>query len=155
MSFLGALSAGNINVNTVLYLCCGQAMSPGPYFVTPLSIPLAPPVGPTNAGMVGLAPVYDLVSFTNYYIILLLMIYNLDAALGNPIWATADGYVHSLPSLDGVGQSHTERRLPCPAVCLSILNEPAVLAGYFGVAEACIRPGESLGRGVVNQLDGQ
>jgi hypothetical protein len=66
-------------------------------------------------------------------------------ALGDPIWATADGYPRYPPGLREIGRSLPERIVPTPQFRLKLF-EPELAAGYFGVGLGRVQPGRSLDR---------
>jgi len=70
--------------------------------------------------------------------------YFLDASIGNPIWATADGNGDTPVVLRDIGRSHAERHAPLEHLRPHLQNPP-FLAGYFGVGEGQLQPGRSLG----------
>jgi hypothetical protein len=68
----------------------------------------------------------------------------IDAGLGGSIWSTADGVPRIPLGLREIGRSFAERSVPTLYHSLTLFK-PAVVAGYFGVADQCVEPGRSLG----------
>jgi hypothetical protein len=68
----------------------------------------------------------------------------IDAGLGGSIWSTADGVPRIPLGLREIGRSFAERSVPTLYHSLTLFK-PAVVAGYFGVADRCVEPGQSLG----------
>jgi hypothetical protein len=115
-------------------------------------------VGPINARAMAQPPAFDLVSDHEAYHVLFFMlgfmvihIYFLDASLGNPIWATADGCPRYSPGLREIGQTLSERSAPNSRLRLQLFETP-IVAGYYGVDVGRCEPGRALGRDALGEF---